>query len=513
MSGPATISDILALSARRDPAKVAVIGNGCVLEYRALDAEASRLANALLAHGLSPGAPVAIQCANRPEYAVALFGIARAGLVSAHLSTRYTAEETRHALALADAAVAVVDAASAASLAALRPQPPGLRTVIVVGGAEEGGQGFEEFIGGQSAEAPASRAAPDSPATITFTGGTTGLPKGAVHTHAARAHWAKVAIHDFELDRDEVAMVAAPLYHAAGGFIWFLPTVAAGGTAVLMPRWNAEAFMAEVARTRGTGAFLVPAQIAMLLDDPAFDAGRLATLRKIVYGAAPAPPDLIARAERSLPGCELIQNFGQTETGPLITQRTRDRRRKPESLGRPSPHVEVAIFAAPGRPSAAGEVGEIAARGVHVMSGYLGDDAATREFFRDGGGWGFTGDLAVADADGLITLVDRAKDTIISGGVNIYPAEIERALARHPDVVECAAFGIPDARWGELPVAAAVLRPGATATADELASYCAERVARHKRPRRIEIVDALPRTAAGKVQRKLLKERFAAPRP
>jgi acyl-CoA synthetase (AMP-forming)/AMP-acid ligase II len=275
-----------------------------------------------------------------------------------------------------------------------------------------------------------------------------------------------------------------------------------------MSHWKVAEFVDEVARHRGTGAFMVPVQIAMLLDDPAFDAGKLATLRKIVYGAAPSPPALIARAERMLPNCELIQNFGQTETGPLITQRAADRRKKPECIGRPSPYVEAAILGADGRAAAPGEPGEIAARGVHVMSGYLGDDAASREFFRTNDGWGFTGDIAVADADGLITLVDRAKDVIISGGVNIYPAEIERILAEHPAVADCAALGVPDERWGELPIAVAVLRPGAPASADELAAYCAERIARHKRPRRVELVDTVPRTAAGKIQRKALKERF-----
>jgi acyl-CoA synthetase (AMP-forming)/AMP-acid ligase II len=505
MSGPATISDILTLSARRDPARAAVAWNGQCLDYAALDAAASRFANALGTLGLAPGARVAIQCSNRPEYAIAHFGIARAGLVSAHLSPRYTAEETRHALALAEAAVAVVETAQLATLWSLRSRLPRLGAIVSIGG---GDKGFDDFIAGGSAEAPKIRVDPQSLATITFTGGTTGLPKGALHSHAARVHWGKVAIHDFKLDRDEIAMVAAPLYHAAGGFIWFQPTLMAGGTCVLMSHWNVAEFVAEVARRRGTGAFMVPAQLSMLLDDPAFDAARLASLRKIVYGAAPSPPELIARAERLLPGCELIQNFGQTETGPLITQTTADRRRKPDSLGRPSPHVEVAILDASGSPAAAGEAGEIAARGVHVMSGYLGDDAANREFFRFGNGWGLTGDIAVAGPDGLITMVDRAKDVIIAGGVNIYPAEIERILAQHPEVADCAAFGTPDARWGELPVAVAVLARGATASPEELAAFCAERMARHKRPRRIEIVEAVPRTAAGKILRKALKERF-----
>jgi acyl-CoA synthetase (AMP-forming)/AMP-acid ligase II len=506
-SEPATIGELLARASERAPAKAALIAGGRAIAFGTLDGEANRFAHAISALGLEAGERVAILCGNRPETVIAQFGIARAELVAAHLSTRYTAEEMLHTLELCAARAAVVEAPYLPSVLAFRSKLPRLATVIAVGGGD-GTVPFADFVAGRATTAPTVEVRPEAPATVTFTGGTTGLPKGAVHSHAARVHWGKIAIHDFKLDADEVAMAAAPLYHAAGGFIWFLPTVMAGGTSVLMPHWNVREFVAAVARHGGTGAFMVPAQISMLLDDPAFDAEALKSLRKIIYGAAPSPPGLIARAERMLPGCEMIQNFGLTETGPLITIGPDDRRRKPEALGRPSPFVEAAIFASPGRRARPGEVGEIAARGVHVMSGYLGDGAASAEFFRGSDGWGFTGDLAVADDDGLVTLVDRIKDIIISGGVNIYPAEIERALIDHPAVADCAAFGVPDARWGELPAVAAVLKRGATATVEELSAYCAGRIARHKRPRRVVVVPSLPRTAAGKIQRKALKELF-----
>ena len=495
--------ELLAASARRFSDKPAILSGDDRISYGALDAAANRFAHGLIRAGIAPGDRVAILCGNRPEYAVAYFGIARAGAVSAHLSPRYLPGEIRHTLALVDARAVVVEAPLDGTVASLRDSLPALETVIVVGDGA-----YETFIDGHPETEPGLAVDPGSPGSITFTGGTTGLPKAALMTHAGRAHWGRVAINDFGLDADEVGMVAAPLYHAAGGFIWFQPLIMAGASCVFQDHWDVGAFIAAIERHRGTGAFLVPAQISMLLDHPEFDAARLGSLRKIVYGAAPSPPALIARAEAALPHVALIQNFGQTETGPLITIHAEDRRRKPEALGHPSPLVDVAIFTEPGKRAAPGEIGEICARGVHVMGEYLGDEAETAAFFKGGDGWGWTGDLAFADEDGLITMVDRAKDMIISGGVNIYPAEIEKELDAHPEIAECAVFGIADERWGELPAVAVVLTSGAAVGADELAGFCEGRIARHKRPRRIELVDALPRSAAGKVLRNELREKF-----
>jgi acyl-CoA synthetase (AMP-forming)/AMP-acid ligase II len=426
------------------------------------------------------------------------------------LSPRYLDDEIAHALALVEARHAVVEAPLDARVAALRDKVPSLSDIIAIGaGAAVGSLAYEDFIEGVSDVDPDVGIDVSDAASITYTGGTTGLPKGALLTHEARSYWSRVAVHDFGLGADDVNMMAAPLYHAAGGFIWFQPTVAAGGTSVLMTHWGVAEFIAEVERTGGTGAFMVPAQIDMLLADPAFEPERLRTLNKLMFGAAPAPVELIARAEAALPWVEFIQNFGQSETGPLITQYPADRRDKPEALGRARDLIEVGVFTAPGRAAGPGEVGEIAARGAHLMREYVADPDETAEFFRTGDGWGWTGDLATIDADGTITLVGRAKDVIIAGGVNIYPAEIERVLAEHPHIAESAAFAIPDARWGELPAAAVVAADGAGIDADEVADFAAARLARHKRPRRVEVLDALPRSPAGKVLRTVLQERFA----
>ncbi len=502
--------EILARSAARYPDRTAIVAGERRLDYRALDGLASRFAHALIGHGLKPGERVAILCGNRPEYAIAYFGIARAGGVSAHLSPRYMDDEIAHALVLVEARFAVVEAPLDANVQALRDRIPDLKDIIVVGdGTVAGAIVFDGLMDGMPDDDPGLALDPSDAASITYTGGTTGLPKGALLTHEARSYWATVAVHDFGLGPDDVNMMAAPLYHAAGGFVWFQPTVAAGGAAVLMEHWSAAAFVDEVERGGGTGAFMVPAQIDMLLADPAFAPQRLRSLRKLMFGAAPAPAALIARAERALPWVAFIQNFGLTETGPLITQYPADRQRNPAALGRPRDLIEVGVFTAPGVAARPGEVGEIAARGVHLMREYVADADETAAFFRSNDGWGWTGDLATIDVDGEITLVGRAGDVIIAGGVNIHPAEIERVLDQHPLIAECAAFAVPDERWGELPVAAVVAVDGAEIDTGEVAAFAAARLARHKRPRRVELLDALPRSPAGKVLRTVLQERFA----
>lgn len=503
------IGETLALTAGRLPDKPAFVDGDETTSYRVLDAAANRLANALLAGGFEPGETVAILCGNHVPHAIAYFGTARAGGIAAHLSTRYVADEIAHTIKLVDATVAIVDAEFLGAVLTLRDGFPKLTRVVVVGGPEhEAAVPFDEFISGQSEDPPSLALDESDAASVTFTGGTTGFPKAALLSHRARTVWCEMAIDWFSLDETDVLAVASPMYHAAGMFIWVQPGILAGATSVLPGHWDVPRFIAEVERTGATAAFLVPAQIRMLIDDRAFDPERLRSLRRVIYGGAPSPSGLIERADGVLPETAFIQNYGQTEIGPVATLYAPDRDRKPDALGFASKRTEMAVFARPGEQAAPSAIGELACRGDNVMMGYVNDPEETAAFFKNGDGWGFTGDLAYADADGLITLVDRVKDTIIAGGVNIYPAEVERVLFDLPGVAECAVFGVPDDQWGELPVAAVVLQDGAAANEEALVDACAGRIARHKRPRHIHFVDGLPKSAAGKVLRTELKRRF-----
>ncbi len=495
-----TIGATLATAAAAYPDKPAFVCGDRTLSYSAADEMANRLANALIERGVSPGDRVAIVGQNSIEYAIAYFAIARAGGVSLHLSPRMTGEEIAHCIRQGAAAVAFCDPALTSTVA-------GIDRVAAALPLDAGE--IASVTASVSANDPGREQPLDAPSSASYTGGTTGFPKGGLHTARSRLTWATVAQEFFGLVPDEVMGLAAPMGHAAGGFIWFQPGVCAAATEVILPHWNVEEFMAA-AETHGiTSTFVVPAQIEMLLSHPAFDAARLASLRKVVYGGAPSPPGLIARAEAALPDCEFIQNYGMTETGPLVTLYRNERDRAPDALGRETRHTECAVFVEPGREAAPGDVGELCFRGPTLMLGYICDAEQTSAFFRSGDGWGWTGDLAVRDETGLLSLVGRVKEMIISGGLNIYPAEIERVLIDLPEIAECAVFGLPDETFGELPAVAIVPSPGAgEITPEWLLTACGDRLARHKRPRRVEIVTEIPKSPAGKVLRNTLQKRY-----
>jgi len=252
---------------------------------------------------------------------------------------------------------------------------------------------------------------------------------------------------------------------------------------------------------------MVPSQIAMLLDEGDFKG--LDGLRKIVYGGAATSQKLLERAEAALPHVTFVQALGSTETGHLLCQTPEERRKNPQAVGKPGPRIEHCLFTEKGEVASPGEVGELAVRGAVLMEGYLDAPEETRAYFKSDDGWGFTGDLALADDEGILTLVGRTKERILSGGINIYPAELESMLSEHPDVLECAVFAVPDKKWGALPAAAVVRRDGASVTEGELLDFAGERTARFKRVRYIFFVDELPKTGSGKVKRNLLKKNYS----
>ncbi|MSQ69822.1 MAG: long-chain fatty acid--CoA ligase [Betaproteobacteria bacterium] len=491
--------------------KTAVAAGGQSLNYDELNHLANRFASALRSLGIQPGQYVGIFLRNIIEYPIAYFGIAKAGAVSVHLPLRFAEGEFNHALNKIPLAALIIEASMTGQIAWARRFVEPARLICVGDPAPDGAARFAALL--DAAESPIGVASIDenSAAAILFTSGTTGFPKGAIQPHRGRFVSAQIAQADFNITPDDVLAVASPLYHAAGLYTWFHTGLYAGATAVLLPAWDAEQFMERCGALRITGAFAVPTQLAMLLRHPRFDPARLRSLRLVVFGGAPADPALIAELERSLPAVRFVQNYGQTETGPILSQHPEDRPRAPASIGRPNALAAVALFVARGKPAGAGEAGELATRGAHLMLGYYGDAEASAEFFKYGDGWGATGDLATRDEEGFITLMGRTRDTIISGAVNIYPAELERVARSHPDVADCAAFGVKDALWGELPAIAVMKKDGSALSEEALrAHFEGGDIARFKRPRAIFMVDSLPYTPAGKLLRSELKNRFPA---
>ena len=519
MSGPDAVpaGELLARAAGRWPERTSIIFGEKRITFGEFDRAAWRLAAALAGAGLGRGHTVAILSPNRIEYPVFHFGAGRAGALQAHFSIRSTADDLVHVIGKVEAEAVFADASLLATLRVARPRCPTLKTIVVMGNATHlaaGEIGWDAFHAGVD-ETPLKIAIrPEDPFCVTFTGGTTGFPKGVLATHAARTIIAQVVQEPFEITDRDIAVLGTPMFHLAGLGSWFVPAMLGGTAVALLPRWDPAAFVATVERERATMGFLVPTMLNGVLNDSGFSPKRLASLRLLNYGGAPMPVALLERTLERLPRMRMLDHYGQSEGGALAYRPPDRARDKPASNGIPFACTEVAFFDADGRRMADGEVGEnavgeICVKGPQICVGYYREPALTAALFT-ADGWLRTGDIGYRDAEGYLFLVDRAKDMIIAGGENVYPAEIENALFQHPAVKECAVFGIPDEHWGEVPAAHVVLAEGASPkpTPEALADFVAARIARHKRPRLVKFVDALPKTAIGKVQKNLLRKPY-----
>ena len=312
---------------------------------------------------------------------------------------------------------------------------------------------------------------------------------------------------EFGLTENDVGIVSTPVFHAAGQVIWFQPLVLIGATSVFMPRWDVELFMDLVERHRATAVFTVPTQLGDLVRHPKFDSARLKSLRKIDFAAAPMPDALFARLTEAFPDIELRENYGCTEGGLVTVRRPQFNAAKKGSVGRAVLGLEIGIVDAKGNKLPPRAIGEVAVRGAASFMHYLDDPAQTAKV-KQPDGWVWTGDIGYVDEDDFLYLVDRSKDMVISGGENLYPKESEDVLYHHAAVAECAVFGIPDERFGEVLAAHVVLKSGAAATPDALIEYAAAKLARHKRIKLMKIVEALPKTAVGKIQKNVIRDAY-----
>ena len=506
--------NILRLSARRHPRKVALICDDRQMTYGEADSASNRFANAMLSLGLGKGERVAVMCPNIPDYAVIHFGAARTGCQLVHLSIMYGPDELTHILNATRARLLIVEAESQAAIAAVRDRLTHLEHVVVIGTPKQlTAPTLEDFIAAQPDTAPEIGIADTDPLGMTFTGGTTGLPKGAVVSHKARYVSAYTVIIEHELTGDDVVAAVTPLFHAVGLLIWFQAAMLAGCTCVLLRRWDAKAFVAAVGRHKVTAVMTVPVQLRGVLDPANFNAKKLASLVKIGCGGATVTADLIAETRARMPWVRIVDHYGQSETGPLTMLKPWDPADKDDTIGRPAVGVDLKVVSPDGTPVAPGEIGEIVVAGDFMFDGYFENPEDTAAYFRGGDRWGWTGDLATVDTDGYIALAGRSKDMIISGGINVYPREVEIVLEDHDAVAECTVFGIPDDAWGESLVAYVVTRDGADIDDGALIEYCGSRLAHYKRPKVVRFVESIPKTPAGKIQKPRLRDAYLADNP
>ncbi|MEO8693615.1 MAG: AMP-binding protein [Acidimicrobiales bacterium] len=502
-----SIPYVIARAARTFGDAVAVSDERTTLSFRAVDERSNRLANALLALSSEPSGRVALLTPNRLESVELDFAIAKAGKVRVPVNTRLSTDERAFILENSGAETLLFDAGEAEFVAAIRDRV-GVRNYVSIGGRSEASLHYDAVLADGSASAPGVEINADDPSFILYTSGTTGRPKGATATQASR--WAatvSMLTDEIEAVPGDAMVHVGSMAHGSGSKV--LAYFLRGARNIAVAKWDAESFIDLVARERATASFLVPTMISMLVEarraNPRVD---LSSLKTLSYGGAPIAPALLRTALDEL-GNVFVQVYGSCEAPhPVLVLSRADHLTADQSrlgsVGREVTACQVLIADADGRAAAPGEKGEMWIKGDNVMRGYWDNAEATAAVLIDG--WYRTGDIATQDANGFFTIVDRERDMIISGGLNVYPAEIEAALHRHPAVLECAVFGVPDSRWGEAVTAAVVVRTGATVTESELVEHCRDLVAGYKKPKHIEFHAQLPKGATGKILKRSLRD-------
>lgn len=463
----------------------------------------SRLAARWRRKGLKPGDRIAILARNGPDFLTAFYAAAWGGFVIVPLNSRSHPDEMIFWLKDSGAHMLGHDAAYGDAAAILGAAVEGLELDALDTRADD--MRREDFTPRE----------PNDLAAIYYTGGTTGRSKGVALTHANIHANALQSFVPFGYNSEAVFLHAAPMFHLADGASNFMLALA-GACHAFLAEFDLDQLIGRIERDRVTALVLIPTMVQRLLAHPGLDPRRLATIDTIQYGGGPMPIGTLNLARDLFPWCDFVQCYGMTELSPVATILTRDDHRqaaaRPErlrSVGRPVLGVEIKIIDAEGQDVGVAEKGEIAVRGATVMAGYWGQEELTRQAIKNG--WMLTGDAGSLDAEGYLYLHDRLKDMIISGGENIYSAEVENILSTHPDIVQCAVIGVPHPEWGEAVHAVVVLRGEASISDQDVIDFCKERMTSYKCPKSVEFRTTLPVTGAGKIQKAALRqERLAA---
>ena len=486
--------------------------NGRTRSYAEVQRLSWVIARALARSGVGPGDKVAILSANDPLAFCCVLGIARAGAVWCPVNPRNEAAENRELLDLFDCSCLIFQGAFAPLVARIAPDLPKVTTLVCLDDDAPGAVQFSDWVDGISTE-PWQAEPADDIVMIAGTGGTTGKPKGVMLTGQNIETMTALTLMSYPFDGRPAYLALAPLTHAAG--VLCFPIMTLGGEIVIMPAPDLAEFLELIGRHRITHTFLPPTLIYMLLDHPRLATADLTSLQCMWYGAAPMSAARLQQAIIGAIGPVMGQLFGQTEAPMMIsTMPPKDHLRADGTLaldrfasaGRPTPLVTVAIMDDQGSVLPAGQRGEIVVRGPLVMAGYYKNPAATAEASRHG--WHHTGDIGYLDPDNYLYIVDRAKDMIISGGFNVYSAEVEQALLAHPAVLDCAVVGLPDDKWGERVTAVIQSHPGQDVADDELRTFVKARLGSVKTPKQIEVWPDLPRSKVGKVLKNEVKSRL-----
>ncbi len=502
------LATILRESATANPDKTLCHVNDLSFTYAQVDEISGRVASALLAIGLEQGDKVAVQLPNLPQFLFTYFGILKAGLVMVPLNPLLRAPEVAYHLDNSDSkALVTFEMFAEEAFKGVGQLETAIPTYVVnLPGNDarpEGTKHFDELYFADDTRDIVPLSADDT-AVLLYTSGTTGKPKGAELTHFQLFMNCTVAGELFEFREDDIGVAVLPLFHVFGLSSVLNVTVRYGGTMVLVPRFEMDPVIEAIEKHRCTIFSGVPTMYFALLNTDT-SSRDLSSMRVGVSGGAAIPGETIRAFEEKFPHCVVLEGYGLSESASTTTFNINAEQRKVLSIGKPIWGVQVEVVDADEKPLPPGEdnVGELVIRGHNIMKGYYKNPEATAEAFK--GGWFHTGDLGYRDDDGFLFIVDRKKDLIIRGGYNVYPREIEEVLFEHPAVAEAAVIGKKDDKLGEEVVGIVSLKPGASATPDEIKDFCKERLAAYKYPREVRIVDELPKGPTGKILKKELR--------
>jgi len=504
---PRNLADLVRTSAERSPGKAALLFRGERTTWAELDSLVDRAAAGLLSLGVAPADRIGICLGNTPDFVAVYFGVLRAGLVAVPLNPGYTAEELGIALGDSGARALAVSSGQAGTAMDLAGKLDRLDHVVVADAdtCPPGAVALDELLAGDPSAGQQDRAGGEDLAVVLYTSGTSGRPRGAMLTHRALlANLDQTAqIEPPVVQPDDVVLLVLPLFHVYGLNAGLGAVARHGATGVLTERFDPVETLADLRRHGVTSLVGAPPMYvawSMLPDLAAAWAG----VRLAVSGAAPLPAEVLGRILEAT-GHYVFEGYGLTETAPVLTSTLRSQVAKPDSIGRPIPGVELRLLDETGDEVEDGDPGEIVVRGDNLFSGYWPDGSDGP----DPQGWFATGDVAYADADGDLHLVDRRRELVLVSGFNVYPREVEDVVLRHPDVAEAAVLSIPHPYTGESVKALVVLRPGSRLSADDLIAHCARSLARFKCPTAVEFVPELPRSVTGKVSKGRLRQAAA----
>ena len=500
-----TLPELIRLHAARRPRHIALRQDARRLDYRALDALADRIAASLQRDGVQPGEAIAVCAGMSIEYAAVFLGALRAGIAVAPLAPASTAASIATMVADAGATLLFVDASVAKALEPVRDRIAAQWIALDDAAAR---RSFQNWLLEAGTLPAAVVAEPDAPFNLIYSSGTTGTPKGIVQSNLMRwRQWQRAAAYDYK--PDSVTIVATPLYSNTT-LVSFLPTLAVGGTVVLMPKFDTTGFLELAQKHRATTAMLVPVQYSRIMALPDFDRYDLSSFRAKFCTSAPFAASLKADILKRWPG-RLIEYYGMTEGGGTCVLEASKYPDKLHTVGCPAPGHDIRLIDDQGRELPPGSTGEIVGHSEGIMTGYYNQPAKTAEAeWYDSTGRRFirTGDIGRFDEDGFLILMDRKKDMIISGGFNVYPSDLEAVLRGHADVAEAAVVGVPSERWGETPVAFVVPKRQDPQLPKMLLEWTNSQLGKTQRLAAIELVESLPRSAIGKVLKRELRDAY-----